>query len=1486
MSLRSISRSIIRFCLGVSIGVATASAQTDPFGNQFTYMDVFSNNSGSAGDYITINNNFNYPANSLQVTGNSVVGTSMMFEPNHTLYTSQPSASRVLRYYKASTLKEYTLTPNKISAGMSVNVTSNSLTSDTKLYLVCKTLDPSNSFAETSSAKTEITATGTFSVTLTGLSDKAGLLQVGFVMEGVTKTTSSNKGRVILTILNRNVTGTDYIFPSTSVNQLLRNGTFDIGTDPNYANITVIDSYFWTPFEGAYVGLPEYVQADPPLTGSKILILTGKPYAGAWHEGVSGIDIFPSGGTAFTLSFDAYFPSDYSAKSTSISFWNYAAQQTSLRDVNLNSQLAAKRGAWNSYSVRFFPTPTQFEALKTGKLRLKIQADERSGIALFNNFVLRQQTASEVGPQISVKINEQSQDNSATRIVPLVSPIVGQTTSYSINLENQGAENLNISAVNLNGAGFSLIGNGTGSIASGASKTITLTTTPSGITPLSGTLTIASNDKDSGDQSYVIKFSANPVTLNDEFSSGTPDQLGWVTQSDNVDLTSATSIASNSLIMKVNATDFPWSYQVSKKFVSPGTISLESTSLLAELKASGIDPLFGSQNKAEVRLESLDFMENVTGSIQLGQAVDEIPDRVVVILPEGGAFTPVGGYLNSAGIPTTFKTDAPYFRLVVKMNQFSFGVGEGSDKKIELNYMKLNIQTKGFSLSNGSLESGTYTIPAEITSITDGASRGAAIDNWWSGQDIQDWTKLPIEGVKKAVVTNTDTVYNATTPDDISKIFAPYAGSRAIKVYAQNDYSGGPWTPGPQIGTLYQEISASSTAGLTPGTSIHARGMAEVFAIDPLTGGSTFNYGFVFVNSSGAEFSRTVTTLTSANFTPDKWVPLTVNATIPDGTAKVRIISEFVQNASTDKGAVYLDDLSIGFGAIDATTTVGGSTYPLVWSDEFDGSSLNSANWTPEILPAYSFNNEQQAYTSDLQNLRVDNGSLIIQAVKSASGWTSARIKSQDKRKFQYGKIEFRARLPTGVGPWPAAWLLGNNISSPSTPWPLCGEIDVMEWRGGFNGAATSDANTVSHALHSTTANGGSPTIPRPPDPSRSAVTNPSSAFHTYAVAWTANNLVFSVDGVDKATLTPPTPDAAAFQKEFFLILNLAMGGSYLGNSPEIDPISPSLTSATYEVDYVRVYQEASATVTAPVAPDAPTFSAINSTGFTVNWGAVSEASSYRLDVSTSSTFATFVTQDLTLSGTSEAISGLTPSTTYYARVRAVNSGGISASSSNGTQATTASAPSAPATPTFSSVSSTGFTVNWVAVSGATSYRLDVSTSPTFATFATQDLTVSGTSQAVTGLSPGIIYYARVRAVNEGGTSASSSNGTKATLTLYQQHLANLGYDITVAFNADANGDGVKEGIKYAFNAASPRLGTSPATITRSGNTLTYTFDIRNDSTLSIVAELSTNLTSWTPQASSVITNGTGAAAGYIRKIVTITTTEPKTFIRLQVTGN
>jgi hypothetical protein len=149
-----------------------------------------------------------------------------------------------------------------------------------------------------------------------------------------------------------------------------------------------------------------------------------------------------------------------------------------------------------------------------------------------------------------------------------------------------------------------------------------------------------------------------------------------------------------------------------------------------------------------------------------------------------------------------------------------------------------------------------------------------------------------------------------------------------------------------------------------------------------------------------------------------------------------------------------------------------------------------------------------------------------------------------------------------------------------------------MEWRAGYGGS-TNDVNTVGHALHSALQHGSNPVEPS----SRSAVANPSGAFHTYAVLWNSNNLIFSVDGVDKATLTPPPGDVDAFRQEFFLLLNLAVGGAYLGGS-----IDSALNSATYEVDYVRVYQSSSVPVVSDTTP--PVITLLGTNPALVNWGA------------------------------------------------------------------------------------------------------------------------------------------------------------------------------------------------------------------------------------------------------------------------------------------
>lgn len=249
----------------------------------------------------------------------------------------------------------------------------------------------------------------------------------------------------------------------------------------------------------------------------------------------------------------------------------------------------------------------------------------------------------------------------------------------------------------------------------------------------------------------------------------------------------------------------------------------------------------------------------------------------------------------------------------------------------------------------------------------------------------------------------------------------------------------------------------------------------------------------------------------------------------------------------------------------------------LVWSDEFEGTGApNSAFWSYDLGAGGWGNNEVQTYTSSLTNVRQENGKLIIDAIKSGGNWTSARIKTQGKKTFTYGKIEFRAKLPTGVGTWPALWMLGQNIGS--VGWPSCGEIDVMEHVG-------KNQNVVQAALHTPSSNGntinkGSTTIP-----------TASTEFHNYSVSWNATRIAFYVDDVLYYTYNPAIKNASTwpFTADQFLIMNIAMGGNFGG--PTIDP---SLTSARMEVEYVRVYEERSAPIIS-----GPQFVYENETGLT-----------------------------------------------------------------------------------------------------------------------------------------------------------------------------------------------------------------------------------------------------------------------------------------------
>jgi beta-glucanase (GH16 family) len=223
----------------------------------------------------------------------------------------------------------------------------------------------------------------------------------------------------------------------------------------------------------------------------------------------------------------------------------------------------------------------------------------------------------------------------------------------------------------------------------------------------------------------------------------------------------------------------------------------------------------------------------------------------------------------------------------------------------------------------------------------------------------------------------------------------------------------------------------------------------------------------------------------------------------------------------------------------------------LVWSDEFDGTSLNTNIWNYET-GNLGVNNEQEYYTSDAANVSVKDGCLQITALNSPnynnSGWnyTSARITTANKYSFKYGRVEMRAKLPGDQGTWPALWMLGNNINT-GTNWPACGEIDIMEM-----GTVTGLDNILS-SLHW----GG--------DYSKSRVVSGSTTdFHLYQMDWRADHISFSIDSTLLYTWT--NTSQMPFNQNFFFIFNVAVGGNMGGNTINLG------SSSTMYVDYVRVY--------------------------------------------------------------------------------------------------------------------------------------------------------------------------------------------------------------------------------------------------------------------------------------------------------------------------
>lgn len=235
-----------------------------------------------------------------------------------------------------------------------------------------------------------------------------------------------------------------------------------------------------------------------------------------------------------------------------------------------------------------------------------------------------------------------------------------------------------------------------------------------------------------------------------------------------------------------------------------------------------------------------------------------------------------------------------------------------------------------------------------------------------------------------------------------------------------------------------------------------------------------------------------------------------------------------------------------------------GQELELVWEENFNGDRLNTANWNFELGDGCPDrcgwgNNERQTYTA--RNHRVEDGFLYISARKEGEGYTSTRITTENKQEFTYGRVEARVKLPVGTGVWPAFWMLGANMDE--VGWPLCGEIDIMEYVG-------REPGTLYTTLHTKDSHGNSKNSRKAP------VQDLEVGFHVFAIEWTETEIAFFVDDQHFYTFNPEerSVETWPFDQPFYIILNLAIGGNFGGS--EIDD---SIFPVEYVVDYVRVYQ-------------------------------------------------------------------------------------------------------------------------------------------------------------------------------------------------------------------------------------------------------------------------------------------------------------------------
>jgi len=245
----------------------------------------------------------------------------------------------------------------------------------------------------------------------------------------------------------------------------------------------------------------------------------------------------------------------------------------------------------------------------------------------------------------------------------------------------------------------------------------------------------------------------------------------------------------------------------------------------------------------------------------------------------------------------------------------------------------------------------------------------------------------------------------------------------------------------------------------------------------------------------------------------------------------------------------------------DDKQDVSGKKWELVWSDDFDGAAgqlPDESKWGFDLGNNNGWGNQElENYTNNPENVSLDgDGNLVITAIKNGNSYTSARVKTQNTFTQTYGRFEARLKTPYGPGVWPAFWMLGANVNE--VGWPKCGEIDIMELKG-------QAPSIINGTIHGPGYSGGNAIS------SSFALQNGrfDLDYHVFAVEWSENKLDFFVDGYLYNRISKgEVPGEWVYDHPFFLIMNVAVGGNYVGFPTAQTPFPQKMT-----IDYVKVYQ-------------------------------------------------------------------------------------------------------------------------------------------------------------------------------------------------------------------------------------------------------------------------------------------------------------------------